>query len=224
MPEASRPETNKTVFEEFLLAEYNNIAQAHHISINTMTTFFKHYLLIMSLPISAIIVFFTLLAKGSPGVPLWLEFHPGVILGGSVLLCLIGLLIMLYIINLRFKALLYARTVNGIRSYFVDRNPDNAYYFVLPSTTLKPPYKEILAFGPVIMTFALANTTYIAGAILWSLGATLHALVDVTLVYAISISIHFGLYLLLAERQEKRARVQSPSASDGSQSRITSKV
>ena len=43
-------------FEKFLLEEYSNIAQAHFKSIETISTFFRYYLLIMSIPLSAVAV------------------------------------------------------------------------------------------------------------------------------------------------------------------------
>lgn len=40
-------------FEDFLLAEYTNIVQAHFKSIETISSFFRYYLLIMSIPLTA---------------------------------------------------------------------------------------------------------------------------------------------------------------------------
>ena len=50
--EPDRPEQRgRAKYEKFLLKEYDNIAQAHYNTVDTISTFFKHYLLIVSLPL-----------------------------------------------------------------------------------------------------------------------------------------------------------------------------
>jgi len=51
------PDTpEKSDFKEYLLSEYSNIAQAHFKTIDTISTFFRNYLVIVSIPISLIAV------------------------------------------------------------------------------------------------------------------------------------------------------------------------
>ena len=52
-PASGHGESN---FEKFLLSEYSNIAEAHFKTIETISTFFKHYLVIMSIPITILII------------------------------------------------------------------------------------------------------------------------------------------------------------------------
>lgn len=205
MPNEVLEEHSKTVFEEFLLTEYSNLAQAHHICVNTMTAFFKHYLLIMSLPLSAIVLALTIMARGTAGYSK-IEINTGVILGVALFLYIVGMLVMLYIITLRFRTLLYSRSVNGIRRYFVDKNPDQAGYFILPTDSSKPSYRETIVFGPVITTFAFVNTFYIAGAITWVFSPTLCSLLAIILLYIISTSLHWIIYFNLAKVFENRTQ------------------
>ena len=43
-------------YERFVRTEYDSIAQAYFNTVNTISTFFKHYLLIVSLPISVLLL------------------------------------------------------------------------------------------------------------------------------------------------------------------------
>lgn len=47
---------DKKGIEDFLITEYNNVAQAHFNTIMAISNFFKHYLLIVSLPISTLLL------------------------------------------------------------------------------------------------------------------------------------------------------------------------
>ncbi len=205
MPEGQFGETTKAkaVFEEFLLAEYNNIAEAHHISVSTMTAFFKHYLLIMSVPVSAIVLMLTLQTKNNSMASLTID--TAVILGGTLLLYILGIFVMVYIINLRIRALMYARTVNGIRSYFADISPcKHKKYLVLPTLTSKPSYMEWIEFGPVIFTFAVVNTAYLVGGILWFLGSSPQTWVLLILIFIVSVALHSYVYWLFTRTAENK--------------------
>jgi hypothetical protein len=48
---------NLTTFDRYLLSEYDHIAEAHFRVNETITAFFRYYLLIMSIPISIIAAF-----------------------------------------------------------------------------------------------------------------------------------------------------------------------
>src|SRR2546421_8600548 len=55
-PLVPQPSTNSP-FEDYLLAEYKNIAEAHFRSIAAISSFFRYYLLIMALPVTLVSVF-----------------------------------------------------------------------------------------------------------------------------------------------------------------------
>lgn len=146
-------------FEKFLLTEYDNIANAHFNIVNTLTTFFKHYLLIVSLPLPFL---GAALAKPEDNTVLTglVDAMPFIAFVISVL----GILIAAYITNLRFEAVLYARTVNGIRLWFYRRSLmsliDERNIRVLPTSTIHPKYYEKSYFLCVILAFGIINATY----------------------------------------------------------------
>jgi len=158
-------------YEDFLIREYDNIAQAHFNTVSTISSFFKHYLLIVSLPIPLFAWLLKSLseheqAEGSGGgdvVSVLGRLGLAVPLG-AILVAVIGFCVMCYIANLRFDAILYARTVNGIRKYFSGRSglpfEEEARVRVLPRSKYQPRYTEPTFFLWVVLAFALVNATY----------------------------------------------------------------
>jgi len=155
--------SNKQDFEAFLLSEYQNIAQAHFKSIETISTFFRYYLLIMSIPISAIAI---LSQVSSTKIGLSTIISKYNIFISIVLFCIsfIGLGIFSYVTNLRLDAILYARVVNGIRKYFYDGSDIDINLKIrmraLPQSPYLPLYYEKSLFLPVVFVFALMNSLY----------------------------------------------------------------
>ena len=151
---------NLAKFDRYLLSEYEHIAEAHFKVNDTVTAFFRYYLLIMSLPISIIAA---LIAVGSNDSFL-VGYVPLVAIVFLVIGCA-GFGVLVYLINLRMDGLLYARTVNAIRRHFFDNVPIDIYtrYHkrVLPQTPYQPQYFELRYFFPVVVTMALFNTLYI---------------------------------------------------------------
>lgn len=150
-------------FKEYLLSEYNNIAQAHFKTIETISTFFRNYLVIVSIPISVIAVLAGVF--GGPDllktllimrIPLALVF---------LVVSLVGLGVLLYIANLRMDAILYARTINGIRKYFYDQAKLDLGAMLrmraLPQSPGIPAYHEKAYFWPVVGSFAGFDTLYL---------------------------------------------------------------
>lgn len=160
----------KKKHEDFLLAEYNNIAAAYFNTVTTIAAFFRNYLVVVGLPIPILGFVLTQLTKSDAtfSLPPGLAFM--VLVFGAAIGCL-GLGLMLYVVNLRLDALLYARTVNGIRKYFYDKSPEEYHselqMRVLPRSVTQPRYWEWRYFGPVIVVFAILNTLYPFTAITW---------------------------------------------------------
>lgn len=160
-------------FDDFLLKEYSNIAHAHFESINTISNFFKYYLLIISIPISAIPILAGLSTKIQtengigPIILSIIDFLKEYNLGSVTvfyIIAFVGLFICIYLINLRLDAILYARTVNGIRKYFFDNAELDINYKnrlrVLPQSPKKPKYLETPYFLWVVVVFGLVNALY----------------------------------------------------------------
>jgi len=154
---------NKSKFDEYLLSEYSNIAEAHFKSIETISTFFRYYLLIMSIPLSAVAV----ISQVAPDITqLANVVHQYRVPISTVLFCisLVGLGVFCYIVNLRLDVILYARTVNGIRKFFYDGSDSDINLKlrirVLPQSPQLPSYSEMLYFGPVVSVFGIMNSLY----------------------------------------------------------------
>ena len=154
---------SKNRFEDFLLAEYSNIANAHFKSIDTVSTFFRYYLFIIAIPIYAIFLGIQFSSNFNEVLTL-LEKHK--ILIGTILLifALGGLGLFIYIVNIRLDVILYARVINAVRKYFYDNSELNLItklkMRVLPQSPFTPPYYESRYFIPVVLTFAITNTFY----------------------------------------------------------------
>jgi len=147
-------------FEEFLKEEYSNIAQAHFKSIESISTFFRYYLLIIALPISAL----TLSIKNVNDFTNFVKYYNLQI--SALLSCIasIGFFVLCYIINLRLDVITYARVINGIRKYFYDKSSINNLIKInirgLPQSPQLPSYIEKGFFFPVVLVFAIIDTLF----------------------------------------------------------------
>ena len=206
----------KAKHEEFLLAEYSSIAQAYFNTTSTIATFFRNYLVIVGLPIPILGFILTQLSKprgAGQNNPLTIspELTFLVPLTG-IAIWFLGFCLMLYVVNLRLDALLYARTVNGLRRYFYDKSPINypkeLQMRVLPRTPTQPRYYEWTYFLAVIGVFALLNTIYPVVGISWYVVDQQAHILDEWL-YTIAIPLvllflHFAAYLALVRYRETK--------------------
>ena len=153
-------------FQTFLISEYNNIAEAHFTTVNTISSFFRYFLLIITIPIPIVVFLFHQLenqkAEGTQSV---INSYASLASIGSITIFIVGLCVVIYIINLRFDALLYARTVNGVRRYFYDLSETDIFGLnkikVLPVTVSMPLYREWRYFYPVILALSVINGFYL---------------------------------------------------------------
>ena len=153
-------------FEDFQIEEYKNISNAHFETNKQIGVFFRYFLLIASAPALVFIWFgadtylLDSLLNGNHDVFLRNTFV-GLFL---MLISIIGLLSSFYLISLRLDSILYARTVNGIRKFFYNKEKikNEEQYRVLPKQTNTPKYYDIHMFGILLFTLALINSTYFA--------------------------------------------------------------
>ncbi len=110
-------QSSNSGFTKYFLAEYQYIAEAHFKTIEAISSFFRYYLIIMSLPFTLYAVIMGL----SPEIGAIIYVLTALTGSISLIIALVGLFVTLYIVNLRFDAILYARTVNGIRKHFYDQ-------------------------------------------------------------------------------------------------------
>lgn len=151
----------RLAFEAFLLAEYEHIAKAHFTTHEAISAFFKNYLVIVGLPLAAIPIVARFLSdKGVVAIPSKYASLPYI---AGLIVAVVGFCMMMHILNLRHDALLYAKTVNGIRNFFysVAALPpaDEATFRVLPRTLSKPRYSQ-LSFLPTVIAFGILNGAY----------------------------------------------------------------
>ena len=150
-------------FEEYQKEEYGRIAEAHFKTADAISSFFRYYLVIMALPLSILGVLATAAIKGDSKLLQLLADAKPILAFLFIVISAIGICIMMYVINLRLDALLYARTVNSIRKYFYDRAPigmvQKLHLRQLPQNAFQPAYREQF-FYPVVIAFALFNTFY----------------------------------------------------------------
>ena len=210
--ETGSPEPSKNQFPGFLQKEYDNIANAHFKTTEMISEYIKHYLTIASVPFAVMVIianqdfFRSALANNSLSKVLLLS---------AAVLCIFisftGMMFFWYILNLRWDALLYARTINGIRKYFFDRNetldkPNNFRTRVLPQSPYAPGYREFTFFGPVVIVFTTINTIYFFTAMVaWEfLGFAQNPVINlVTFGTTTSfIFFHLFLYFSFAQRRE----------------------
>jgi len=159
---------NAKSFDKFLLEEYSNIAQAHFKSIETISTFFRYYLLIMSIPVSAVAVISQITKSATQIVDIVNQYQAPI---SIVLFCIsfIGLGVLCYIVNLRMDVILYARVVNGIRKFFYDASDVDINVRLrmrpLPQSPHLPSYSEKSYFLPVVAVFGIMNALYFGPAL-----------------------------------------------------------
>lgn len=137
---------NNNDITDFLLKEYENVAQAFFNSYEIAAKWVRYYLIISAFPFSFVAIIYN-----NKTDPFDLFNLSNTI---AVLLCLIGFLNVLVsyiIIDLRLDSVLYARTVNGVRKFFIEQKNDEqnnlkimsedfSNYVVLPADVNKPAF------------------------------------------------------------------------------------
>jgi uncharacterized HAD superfamily protein len=203
----------KSRFDEYLLQEYSVISEAHFKTIDSISSFFKNYLILMAIPITLLgsvlgLKNTVLLNQSSNQVSDQMYFYACNIL---IVISLIGMLLFFYIANLRFDAILYARTINGIRKYFYDSSElDSKLIYkirVLPQSSFVPTYNEWGYFSPILLTFSFFNSIYFGLGILF----LKPCVVDICRIFHYSkslivlfFSIHFIYYFRSAYNRENK--------------------
>ena len=104
-------------FDDFFLKEYQRISEAYFSTMNSISQFMKHYVALASIPLALAALF------GRPGyvresVQGVLTANPAVALFLLLLICAVSFLLALYLFGLHLDAVLYAKTINGVRGYF----------------------------------------------------------------------------------------------------------
>lgn len=153
----------KNAIDEFMLKEYESIASAHFDSQAGLRQQFRFYLLIAAVPITVL----GLVLRDQPNQisslsVFRLPYALGVVF---FMVGFLGLLMLLSMIHTALDATLYARTVNGVRSYFVERGGielDLGRYLKMPSQQNRPGYFHVRAFFWQVFLVGVVNSSYLA--------------------------------------------------------------
>ena len=198
-------------FENFLLAEYEHISDAHFETGQQASTYFNYYLLVLAAPV--IITSLT----NTPNLkeilrPDTESFEQVAIhvftIAISFMIWLIGLFIKNIIISLQFDSVLYARTVNGIRFYFYERSGIDPtmqnQIRVLPTSIGQPSFYKL--GNPIAWTFTIANTAYLllSAITLFEGKFTSLNIFILLLLTVVSTTIHLRMSKSLARKKENK--------------------
>lgn len=182
--------SNET-FKDFLFTEYENIAKAHFESAKQMALFFRYYTIFFSVPIILASVW-----KDSTSVIMNVEMFGYLLIVVSV----IGISFYWVTIDLKHEAVLYARTVNGIRHYFYQNvDPETeAQIRILPKKIDKPSYYS--PGNPVLLIMMFVNSVYLL------LGFKYLECINVYTILCVSFVFLFHIFLnyILSRKQEKK--------------------
>lgn len=122
--------------EDFLLKEYEQISINYHISTDRRYELIKLYFLIVALPISIFSIVYN-----------FMQSNDVIMLYGKIYACLFlfvvslsGLLIFNSLISIHITKVIYAKTINKIRGYFVENDNTKTMrnYIILPINDDKP--------------------------------------------------------------------------------------
>ena len=176
--------------KQFLKSEYDRVSEAHFKSIEAISTFFRYYLLIMAVPGAAVAALVQLGLVDRLMRPLTLCL---------LVVGLVGLGVCAYVSNLRLDTLLYARTINGIRkAYYAEWDiplEEKIRLRVLPWSPSRPEYFEGSYFLPVVLVFALIDSSYV-GLAMWLSRNVAWLSIVAFCVYFLA---HITLYQVLAD-------------------------
>jgi uncharacterized HAD superfamily protein len=186
---------------DFMLEEYKQIANAYQDLHTQQNELVKFYLALVAIPASVLAVGAQLLSAFENTASTGSGSASGAISTGGasnainnpimgsistvgvpvvfallIALCLVGVAVLLALVTTRAEALLYVRTVNSVRRYFVEHDPSGRLnrYLSLPHIDTVPRYKE----GPGTRPFwNVATVAVLNGAVqfvtLWFLAQLL---------------------------------------------------
>ncbi len=211
--------------EDFMLEEYKQIANAYqdlHAQHNELV---KFYLTIVAVPASVLALVSRIMSDKPIDPNSFFASIEGLIAPTMFILLftliLIGVAVLLALINTRLEALLYVRTVNCVRRYFIEHDPqrDIKKYLKLPDYDLYPKYWE----GPghrsfwnvvmvVILNSAIAVVIFVI--IFTQFSQCVPQLITFgILIFLLASVSQMLLYKKLCENKEKNYQVKFPTSS-----------
>lgn len=196
---------------DFMLEEYKQIANAYQDLHSQQNELVKSYLTIVAIPASVIALVIQLIEIDNISPATINETVSGIVmpllLGLMFSLSFVGIAVLLALVSIRGEALLYVRTVNCIRRYFVENESSINLrdYLVLPDHDNYPPFWE----GPSTRSFwnvtmvALLNS-FFAFATFFSLFRLIgiESLLASSIIACVWFVLQYFLHRILLQRRE----------------------
>jgi|GEM_PF-2822022 len=182
-------------YKDFLNKEYDALTDAHFRVSERTTSFFQYLLVILSAPVLLIAA----------------EKELSQLLQGFIYCTVgvIGSLILLYLSQLRFEAILYARSVNRLRNLLLqqmgDINSINTDPHILYIQSKIPPYVDLYQFIWVYLAVSLINSLYITygSSQLLSNFQSIYVTICLILIFIASFMISFLMYTYIGKRMSE---------------------
>lgn len=157
--------TESSPIDEFMLKEYESIASAHFDSQAGLRQQFRFYLIIAAVPVT--VLGLALKDRTEKDLETLTFFSlPAILTTVFLAIGVLGFLLLLSMIHTALDATMYARTVNGVRNYFVEKAKGVGQpiepYLVMPFDKKRPKYFHIRAFFWQVTLIAAVNTFYMA--------------------------------------------------------------
>ncbi len=198
--EAADP-ANGTSEEKFLFAEYQALISLDGSRNDRLDRFLTIFMTLAAAPWAL----YALVLKDHPGTPS-VSGIPFPVAAAFFLIGILGALVAMMFIQMRFTIILYTRALNSIRGHFL---APHTLSFRLPSDPTKPPYHEkgnYIQFA--VLGMGLVNSGYIGlglyNLIRWPQKSLAHAIVF-TLVGLILWFLHMRYYSTQARRRERHS-------------------
>lgn len=182
-------------YKDFLNKEYDTLTDAHFRVSERTTSFFQYLLVILSAPV--------LLIAAEKELTQLLQGFIYCTVG------VIGSLILLYLSQLRFEAILYARSVNRLRNLILqqmgDINSSNTDPHILYIQSKIPPYVDLYQFIWVYLAVSLINSLYITygSSLLLSNFQPFYVTIGLILIFMVSFILSFLMYTYIGRRMSE---------------------
>jgi hypothetical protein len=202
-PDEGRPSTDGTREEKFLFTEYQALIDLDRSRNDRLDRFLTIFMTLAAAPWAL----YALVLKDHPAPPSFSAI-PSPVAAAFFLIGLLGALVAMMFIQMRFTIILYTRALNAVRGYFLSH--DARLSFRLPSDPTKPPYYErgnYIQYAVAGMAFV--DSGYIALGLYnltaWPNGFAVH-LGTFILIGAVCWFGHMNYYSRQAKRREDHSR------------------
>jgi hypothetical protein len=195
---------NKPDTKDFLLKEYEQIAAAHFADVTRETSLLQYYIALITAPLSLIAAAISLRGASILSLPDEVLNVIGVVI---LIVAFAGLMMMNMISHVRFEGLWYARTVNLVRRWFRDNDPDVASYLSLPVSDSFPDFFEKDRIYGLIGLAAILDAMLLGFGV-WFLARGIWTPLVCAVAY---FALHIIDYTLRARKRDKSFHIHFPN-------------